>query len=58
MKPEWEWQRNAACRTRDSDIFYADDERPAKRICSGCPVVQRCLQVALDAAKKRAFGEA
>lgn len=49
-----EWQDDAACKgTEDPAIFFpspGDTEalRAAKSICSGCPVLIRCLEYALD----------
>jgi WhiB family transcriptional regulator, redox-sensing transcriptional regulator len=48
----WDWQRHAACRDMDLEIFFhPDGERDpsrgrrvarAKAICAGCPVVAEC----------------
>lgn len=49
---EWpDWQRDAACRTADVEVFfrspgYAADE--AKAICRRCPVQSECLEYALE----------
>lgn len=44
------WQKRAACRGLDPEIFYpASDEEAdeAKAICDQCPVRQSCLEHAL-----------
>jgi WhiB family redox-sensing transcriptional regulator len=48
----WDWQRRAACRDMDLEIFFhPDGERDpsraqrvarAKAICAGCPVITAC----------------
>ncbi len=55
----WEWQRNGACRGRDSgQFFHPDGERGASRlrreiaaksICRSCPVRAECASHALAA---------
>jgi WhiB family redox-sensing transcriptional regulator len=55
----WEWQRNGACRGRDSgQFFHPDGERGASRlrreiaaksICRSCPVRAECAAHALAA---------
>src|SRR4030095_9393476 len=55
----WDWQRNGACRGRDSaQFFHPDGERGASRIrreiaakavCRGCPVRPECAAHALAA---------
>jgi WhiB family redox-sensing transcriptional regulator len=54
-----DWQERAVCRGMDTATFYAregqraaslrEHERRAKEICSGCPVIQECLDYALAA---------
>lgn len=54
----WDWQRHAACRAFPIKMFYppqglrgytlARAEREAKLVCDQCPVIERCLQFALD----------
>lgn len=47
----------AACLNADPDIMFPDKSGsalPAKRICSGCPLVTDCLEAAL--ANAEAFG--
>ncbi|GAA5019294.1 WhiB family transcriptional regulator [Kitasatospora paranensis] len=52
-----QWQRRAACRETDGDLFYhpagergadhdARDSR-AKRVCARCPVREHCLAFSL-----------
>jgi WhiB family transcriptional regulator, redox-sensing transcriptional regulator len=53
----WDWQRLAACRGRNSDMFFhpraergqAREERVAraKEICRACPVIVQCRHHAL-----------
>jgi WhiB family redox-sensing transcriptional regulator len=53
----WDWQRLAACRGRNSDMFFhpraergqAREERVerAKEVCRGCPVIVECRHHAL-----------
>ncbi|MGA9870640.1 MAG: WhiB family transcriptional regulator [Rhodococcus sp. (in: high G+C Gram-positive bacteria)] len=55
---EWEWQIEAACRSMPIGMFFpprglrgsalAKAERDAKLVCAQCPIVERCLQHALD----------
>lgn len=55
----WDWQREGACRTVSSDLFFHPDaERgraraariaAAKAICRTCPVLVQCRHHALDA---------
>jgi WhiB family transcriptional regulator, redox-sensing transcriptional regulator len=54
----WDWQLDAACRGMDSSLFFhPPNERDAARenraarakaICRGCPVVDECLDHALQ----------
>ena len=51
-----DWHRRAACRGKDPELFYpAGTTGPApvqadlaKAICHRCPVLDNCLQSALD----------
>jgi WhiB family redox-sensing transcriptional regulator len=54
----WEesrWQRWAACRDTPTELFFAAgpptsarrEEKQAKRVCSACPVRERCLTFAV-----------
>jgi len=55
----WDWQRNGACRGRDSaQFFHPDGERGASRarreiaakaVCRACPVRAQCAAHALSA---------
>ncbi|KAA0923960.1 WhiB family transcriptional regulator [Rhodococcus sp. IEGM 1374] len=55
---EWEWQIDAACRSMPISMFFprrglrgsalTEVVRNAKLICAQCPVIERCLQHALD----------
>ena len=45
------WKAQGACRWVDPELFFpiSDvDAEPAKRVCAGCDVRQRCLDHALD----------
>jgi WhiB family transcriptional regulator, redox-sensing transcriptional regulator len=51
------WENDAACRDTDPDIWFAFDtsdrtarhnQSEAKRICFGCPVIDDCLDYALE----------
>lgn len=54
----WEWQLEGKCRNADATLFFSESgekgkdkrrkETLAKRVCSKCPVVQKCLAHALD----------
>lgn len=40
-------KQHGACRTSDPDLFYAEAaaaELEAKRVCSACPVLERCRE--------------
>lgn len=53
----WDWQRDAACRGMDVEVFYhppaerrSTKQRrieQAKTICAGCPVLEQCRRQAL-----------
>ena len=55
---DWDWQLSAACRGLDTASFYHPEnergpsrmrrEMRAKAVCSGCPVIESCLQWALE----------
>lgn len=56
-QPKWEyqrlpaWQERAACRDEEPDVFFPDkanQDRAAKRICTGCVVQRQCLEFALE----------
>jgi len=45
------WQKHAACRGADPDLFYpgrGGDSTTAKKICDTCPVAAECLQHAIE----------
>jgi WhiB family redox-sensing transcriptional regulator len=55
----WDWQRGAACRGMDTNLFFpaagerGQDrearEQAARRVCARCPVRRPCAQFALRA---------
>ena len=50
------WQQDSACRDADPDLFFPVGYGPpfarqiaaAKAVCSQCPVVNKCLDWAID----------
>jgi WhiB family redox-sensing transcriptional regulator len=54
--PSTNWRNRAACRTEDPDLFFPVgatgpaivQTREAKAVCRRCPVMETCLQWALD----------
>lgn len=45
------WMTRAACTSADPEEWFPEQgssSRAAKKICSTCPVVNECLQFALD----------
>ncbi|WP_072690217.1 WhiB family transcriptional regulator [Rhodococcus marinonascens] len=54
----WDWQREAACRGRESSVFFHPDRErgraramrdvQAKLVCRGCPVLTPCRKHALS----------
>ncbi len=54
----WEWQQQGNCRAVNPEMFFhpegergskrRDRDDAAKKICSGCPVIDRCRQHALS----------
>lgn len=51
-----DWMDRAACLNIDPDIFFperGESAKPAKRVCSQCPVVQQCLDYALTLPEDR-----
>ncbi len=55
----WGWQFRAACRGEDSSLFFAPNyferreeklarEARAKAFCARCPVLEDCLEYALE----------
>lgn len=61
LASDWEWQYQAACKGRETDIFFYSDrergprrarrERMAKAICATCPVINQCREQALRLAE-------
>lgn len=55
----WDWQLDAACRGRDSEMFFSpsgerrsarrEREDRAKAVCAGCGVIDACRRFALTA---------
>lgn len=45
-----DWRRLGRCATSDPDALFVQgkDQREAKLLCRGCPVVAECLADALD----------
>jgi WhiB family redox-sensing transcriptional regulator len=44
------WRTDAACNGMNPDLFFpelGEDARPAKEVCRGCPVRERCLEYAM-----------
>ena len=49
MRPEW--HEDAACRGMDPAIFFtgrSESTAPAKRVCAGCAMRERCLAENID----------
>lgn len=50
--------RDAACATVDPDLFFPEGKdhvqktREAKAVCSTCPIVENCLEVAMKNGEK------
>lgn len=57
-----QWQEEAACRPIGNAVFFGDDgeselerqarEHQAKAICATCPVLEPCLEFALETNQK------
>jgi WhiB family redox-sensing transcriptional regulator len=57
-----EWQEQGLCRTYDNIIFFGDEgeselekqnrEQHAKSICKQCPVLDPCLEFAMETNQK------
>jgi WhiB family redox-sensing transcriptional regulator len=47
------WRFDAACKSTDTELFFADSDqdaiRRAKGLCAGCPVRKACLEFAIEA---------
>lgn len=58
LQDVYEWQYDGACRGADPETFFSPDaergprrrarEAAAKALCAVCPVVQQCLEHALQ----------
>lgn len=51
------WQRDAACRDADPELFFSNDDRDrdaAMALCGDCPVRTECLEHALTT--REAYG--
>lgn len=49
------WAVYSACRDADVELFFAKtraDERAALAVCSACPVVEECLEFALETGER------
>lgn len=47
------WQEDAACQGMGLVMFFPESKsneaaQPAKAVCGGCPVIEKCLQFALE----------
>ena len=61
-RPSWAWQDAAACRGKDTLLFFGPDgerqperevrERKAKAVCASCPVLAECLAYAISRPEK------
>lgn len=40
------WMADAACRGQGPDLFFAGNNRAARKVCADCPVRQQCLDYA------------
>ncbi len=58
-----DWQEDAACREFDNVLFFGEDfgeselerqarEAHAKAVCQRCPVIEACLEFAMDTNQK------
>ena len=50
----WTWRAAGACRSADPNLFYdavegSEQERLAKKVCSGCTVRNQCREYAIRA---------
>ena len=58
------WQESAACRGMSIHLFFGEDneqtraarEKRAKAVCRTCPVIDTCLQVAIDRNERGVWG--
>lgn len=56
-----EWRRSAACRGRDTNLWYPDGGQrhnalEAKAVCHGCPVRAECLAFAIKHRERGVWG--
>ena len=59
---DWSWQEDAACRGLSTNLFFQPDherrslkrgrEAAAKAVCATCPVVESCLEWALEVGER------
>ncbi len=57
LEEDRSWERDAACRDADIELFYREDEateEAALQLCARCGVREQCLSVAM--ARREAFG--
>ena len=52
-----DWQKQAACRGMDVNIFFprrgeTEKAKQAKRICSTCPVIEECREYSFELAQE------
>ena len=53
------WRQKAACRGVDPDIFYPvseEEAEEARAICRACPVLESCLEWALNNRERDGVG--
>lgn len=51
LDPDASWRGQGPCAQVDPEIFYPENGRtskPAKKVCGGCPVRDRCLAYAIE----------
>lgn len=55
--PPEDWREQSSCSQIDPELFYPDKEnhlspKTAKKVCAGCPVIDQCLDWALETREK------
>ena len=58
--PNFKWWNLAACRDRDTELFFRDDDWSnieARSVCDDCPAHRACLDESLEQAMGLAPGE-
>lgn len=55
--PPEDWREQSSCSQIDPELFYPDKEnhlspKTAKKVCAGCPVLDQCLDWALETREK------